>query len=110
MLDEDEIAFLEPLALRELAPRLCDVTDVLVAHDYRCARRRGVVELHVRAADAGDFHLHERRVSRNVRHREFADLGFAGSRPHRCQHPFHIVPQFRRGRQPRGAAQVLSPE
>src|SRR2546425_293365 len=59
VLDEDEVALLEALAADELAPRLGDDADVLVAHDDRRARRRGPVELDVGAADPGHLHLHE---------------------------------------------------
>jgi hypothetical protein len=34
VLDEDEVAFLETLAPGELAARLGDIADVLVAHDH----------------------------------------------------------------------------
>ena len=75
VLEEDEIAFLEALAARELGAALGDVADVLVAHDGGLVGRRLLVEAHVRAADAGDLHLEQRRVGRHVRHRILADLG-----------------------------------
>ena len=59
VLDEDEIAFLEALALGELAAGLGDIADVLVAHDGGLVVRRMLVELDVGAADAGDLHLHQ---------------------------------------------------
>jgi hypothetical protein len=37
------------------------------------------VELHIRAADARDFHFHERGVFSDVRHGKFADFGLAGT-------------------------------
>jgi hypothetical protein len=77
VLDEDQVAFLEALALGELAAGLGDIADVLVAHDGGLVARRVLVELDVGAADAADFHFHQRRIRRNVRHRIFADFGLA---------------------------------
>ena len=88
VLDEDEVAFLEALAVRELAAGLGDSADVLVAHDGGLVVRRVCVELDVGAADAGDLHLQQRAVGRHVRHRIFADLGLARSGSHRRQHFF----------------------
>ena len=59
MLDEDEIAFLEALALGEFAAGLGDSADVLVTHDGGFVVRRVLIELDVGAADAGDLHLHQ---------------------------------------------------
>src|SRR5476651_185252 len=94
VLDEDEVAFLESLAAREFAPRLGDVADVLVAHDHGLARRRCLVELHAGAAAAGDFHLHQRRVLGNVRHRKFLELGLARARANGRQYLFQLVVPF----------------
>src|SRR5439155_8621465 len=82
------VAFLEALAARELAPRLRDVADVLVAHDDRRLRGRGLVELHVGAADAADLDLEQRRVLRDVGHGVFADLRGRRSGPHSGQYFF----------------------
>ena len=94
VLDEDQIAFLEALALGELAAGLGDIADILVAHDDgRCAGRV-LVKLDVGAADAADLHFHQRRIRRNVRHRVFADFGLARPRPHGCQYllgHFHVL-------------------
>ena len=79
VLDEDEIAFLEALAAGELATGLGDVADVLVTHDDGRRSRRMGVELDVGAADARDFHLHQRRVVGDIRHGIFAEFGFAGA-------------------------------
>jgi hypothetical protein len=89
MLDEDEIAFPEALAARELAPGLGDVADVLVPHDHGGGGGRRLVQLHVRAADAADLHLQQRRILRDVGHRVLAELGLARRRPHRRQYFFH---------------------
>ena len=86
VLDEDEVAFLEALARGELAARLGDDADVLVAHDGGLVVRRVLVELDVGAADAADLHLHQRAVGRDVRHRVFADLGLARAGPDGRQH------------------------
>ena len=95
VLDEDQIAFLEALALGELAAGLGDVADVLVAHDGGLVVRRMLVELDVGAADAADLHLHQRRVGRDVRHRVFADFGLARSGPDGRQHFLcHCFPPF----------------
>ena len=92
VLDEHEVAFLEALALGELAAGLGDVADVLVAHDGGLVVRRVLVELDVGAADAGDLHLHQRGVRRHVRHRIFADLGLARAGSHGRQHFFcHVL-------------------
>src|SRR5262245_54109150 len=80
--DEDQVAFLEALAAHEFPTRLGNDADVLVPHDHRGLRRRAGVELHVGAADARDLHLHQRRVFRNLRHWELADLGLARRRAH----------------------------
>src|SRR5580704_4582948 len=52
VLDENQIAFLEALALGELAAGLGDVADILVAHDGGLVARRMLVELDVGAANA----------------------------------------------------------
>src|SRR3954452_12620351 len=57
VLDEDEVAFLESLSLDEFRPGLGDDADVLVAHDDGRRRRRRLIQLDVRAADAGGLHL-----------------------------------------------------
>ena len=88
VLDEHQVAFLETLAPRELAARLRDGADVLVAHDHRGVGRRMRIELDVGAADAADLHLHERAIGRDVRHGIFADLGLARTCSHRRQHFF----------------------
>src|SRR5688572_28780910 len=85
VLDEYQVAFLEALAPRELAPSLGDGPDILVAHDGRRGPRRVLVELDVGAADAGDLHLHERRVLRHVRHWKLADLHLAWADPDRSE-------------------------
>src|SRR5262245_25442579 len=46
------------------------------------------VEFDVRPADTGDFHLHQRGIVRNLRHREFADLRPARTCPHCRQYFF----------------------
>ena len=88
VLDEDEVALLEALAVGELAAGLGDKADVLVAHDGGLVVRRMRVELDVGAADAGDLHLQQRAVRRNVRHRVFADFGLARCDADRRQHFF----------------------
>ena len=88
VLDEDEVAFLDPLALDEAAARLDDGADILVPHDDRRVRRRLGVELHVGAADAGDLHLEQRALLRNLRHRIFAQLGLMRAGAHRRQYLF----------------------
>ena len=75
VLDEDQIAFLEALALGELAAGLGDVADILVAHDGGLVVRRVLVELDVGAADAADLHLHQR-----ARPPEHPASGIRGSR------------------------------
>ncbi len=90
VLDEHQIAFLEALAPGELAARLGDGADVLVAHDHRCIGRRRLVQLDVGPADPGDLHLHERAVLRDIRHGKFADFGPARSNSHRRLHFFHL--------------------
>src|SRR5258705_213402 len=77
VLDEYQIAFLKPLAPGELAPRLGDGADILVAHDHRALGRRRLVKLDIGSADSGDLHLHQGGVVRDIRHRVFADLGLA---------------------------------
>jgi hypothetical protein len=58
-----------------------------------------LVELHVGAADAGDLHLQQRAVDRDLGHREFADLGPARARANRGQHLFHgLHPRSRAAR------------
>src|SRR5882672_2862047 len=89
VLDEDQVAFLEAFPAGEFTPGLGDDADVLVAHDHRRRRGRRLVELDVGAADAGDLHLHERAVRRDLRHRKFADLGLAGPRAYRGEYFLH---------------------
>ena len=84
VLNKDEIALLKTLATRELAPRPFDDADVFVPHDDRGFRRRFLVKLHIRAADPGNFHLHQSAVFRNVRYRKHADLCLARSCPDGC--------------------------
>ena len=88
MLDKDQVAFLEALARGEFAAGLGDDADILMSHDGRRVARRMLVELDVGAADAADFHLHQRRVRRDIRHRILADFGLARPRAHRRQHCF----------------------
>src|SRR5262249_7541649 len=99
VLDEDEIAFLESLAAGEFAAGLGDSADIFVPHDHRGVRRRMLVELDVGAADAADFHFHQRGVLRNVRHGKFAQFGPAGADPHRryylLRHGRFLSPQGR---------------
>jgi hypothetical protein len=57
-----------------------------VAHDGGLVGRRLLVELDVGAANAGDFHLHQGCVGRNLRHRIFADFGLARAYPDGRQH------------------------
>ena len=85
VLHEDQVAFLEALAAGEFLAALGDVADVLVAHDAGGGHRGMCVELHIRAADARDFHLHEGGVVRDVGHGEFADFGLAGGRADGCE-------------------------
>src|SRR4051812_9999074 len=85
MFNEDKIARLETFATGELAPCLGDIADVLMSHDCGSVTRRSLIELYVRAADAGNFHLQERGVLRNIRHWELAKLGPAGSGSYRRQ-------------------------
>src|SRR5216117_624394 len=92
VLDEDEVAFLDAFAPGELAARLGDRADVLVAHDHGGIGRRRLVQLHVRPADSGDLHLHERAVLRDIRHGKFADLGSPRARSYSCQNFFHLRP------------------
>ena len=84
MFDEDEIAFLKTLAAGEFAAGFGDGADVFMAHDHRRSRWRMLVKLDVGAADAADFHFHQRGVLRDVRHRKFAQFGPARPGPHRC--------------------------
>src|SRR5205823_10004334 len=77
---------LSPLSLHDALP-ICELAappgdgaDVLVAHDHRGARRRGLVELDVGAADPGDLHPQEGAVLGDVRHGKLAHLGPAGTR------------------------------
>src|SRR5262249_56618411 len=89
VLHEHQVALLETLAPGELAPRLGDDADVLVAHDHRALGRRGLVELDISAADAGDLHLHQSGVVGHIRHRVFADLSLARAHPDHRQHAVH---------------------
>src|SRR4051812_5276049 len=89
VLDEDDIAFLESLALGELPAGLGNDANVLVAHDDGRRSRRRLVKLDVGAANTGHLHLHERAVRRNFRHRIFADLGLAGAGPYRSEYFLH---------------------
>src|SRR5664279_2554882 len=77
MLNKDQVALLEALSASEFLAGLGDVTDILVAHDCGRSIRWRLEQLHIRAADTGNFHLQQRRILRNVRHREFADLHLA---------------------------------
>jgi hypothetical protein len=86
---EHQVALLEALASGELAARLGDRADVLVAHDHRALGRRRLVQLDVGSADPGDLHLHQGRVFRDVRHRIFADLGLARAYSHGRKDFFH---------------------
>ena len=63
-------------------PGFGDGADILVAHDHGRVRRRVLVKLDVGAANAADFHFHQRGVLRNIRHGKFTQLGPAGSDPH----------------------------
>ena len=85
MFDEDEVAFLETLAAGEFAAGLGDDADILVAHDHRGIGRRMLVELDIGAADAADFHLHQRAVLRDVGHRIFPNLGLARTHANGCK-------------------------
>ena len=80
MLDKDEVAFPKALAAGELTARLRDDADVFMPHDDRRLCGRLLVELHIGAADPGNFHLHQGAVFRNIRHRKLADLCLARSR------------------------------
>ena len=95
VLDEDEVAFLETLAARELAARLGHETDVLVAHDGGLVVRRVLVELDVGAADAADLHLQQCGILRNIGHRVFANFGFARADPHGRKDFFHHCKNLR---------------
>src|SRR5262249_22303920 len=53
------------------------------------ARRRRLVKLDVGPANSRHFHLHQRGVVRNVRHREFAHLGLARACSHGRKDSFH---------------------
>src|SRR5258705_9466724 len=75
VLEEDEVAFLEPFQPLEVAADLRKGADVLVAHDERRAAQRQLVLADVGAADARDFHLEEGGVRGDVGEGEFAQLG-----------------------------------
>ena len=97
VLDENEVALLEALAVGELAAGLGDVSNILVAHDGGLVVRRVRVELDVGAADAGHLHLQQCAVGRHVRHRIFADLSLARPGSDRRQHFFshgHVLPRW----------------
>src|SRR6516162_924607 len=94
VLDENEIALLESLAAGEFAAGLGDGADIFVAHDHWSVRRRMFVGLDVGAADATDFHFHQRGILRNLRHRKFAQLGPALSDPYRRQYLLHDLDPF----------------
>jgi len=74
------VAFLDALALLELAARLGDDADVLVTHDH-VFDLLGVV-LDVAAADARDFDLDEGRFRVDVGHIEFTVNGFVRAHLH----------------------------
>ena len=61
---------MKPLRWVNSRPALAMIADVLVAHDGGLVVRRMRVELDVGAADAGDLHLHQRAVRRDIRHRD----------------------------------------
>ena len=88
VLDEHEIAFLDLLAFLELLAGLGNVADVLVPHDDRFGDRRLCVELDVGAADAGDLHLQQRRVGRDVRHRVLAKIRVVRAQANCCDNGF----------------------
>src|SRR5882762_5788159 len=80
VLDEHQVPFLEALAPGELATRLGDVANVLVTHNHGSVLRRWCcVQLNISPANAGDLHLHQGAVLQDLRHWEFADLGFTRS-------------------------------
>ncbi len=74
MFEKDAVAFLDALALDEFLAGLPDHADVFVTHDHVLDRL--FVILHVRAADAGDFHFQDGAVFRDIRHVEFAKFGY----------------------------------
>ena len=77
VLDKDQVALSKPLTPRELAARAFDPADVFMPHDDGGVGGRLLVELHIRAADTGNFHFQQCAVFRSVRHRKLADLGLA---------------------------------
>ena len=74
MLEEHEIAVLEPLVLSKEAPDPGKRPDILVPHDERRTAERQLVLADVGAADTRNFDLHQRRVGRDVRKVEFPQL------------------------------------
>ena len=89
VLNEHQVALLEALAPRELAPGLGDIADVLVPHDGGLVVRRMRVKFDIGAADASDLHLQQRAVGGNLRHRVLADFGLAGADSHGGKNFFH---------------------
>src|SRR6266566_10073064 len=80
VLHEHQVPFLEAFAPDELPAGLGDVANVLVTHNHGGVLRRWCcVQLNISPANAGDLHLHQGAVLQDLRHWEFADLGFAWS-------------------------------
>src|SRR5258705_7546068 len=75
VLEEDEVAVLEPFQPLEVAADLRKGADVLVAHDERRAAKRQLVLADVGAADTGNFYLEEGGVRGDVGEVDFAQLG-----------------------------------
>ena len=86
---------MKPLRWVNSRPALAMIADVLVAHDGGLVVRRMRVELDVGAADAGDFHLHQRAVRPE---RPASDIrGFRScsgrpGRPPALSQPLHVSP------------------
>ena len=74
MLQKNEIALPESLVSRELATDAVQVADVLVTHDQRAASQWQAILGDVGSAHAGNLHLHQCRVGRNVRKLQLAQL------------------------------------
>src|SRR5688572_2857423 len=97
MLEKHLVAFLESLVLRKQAAHLRKGADVLVTHDQRTAAQWQLVLADVGAADAGHLYFHERRVPRNVRQIEFAQLRRCWSNLQRGQQFLRHVETSRSG-------------
>ena len=74
VLDEYQVALLNTLTLLEQLAGLCDVPDVLVAHDDMLVLLGLLVHFHVRATNTRDHDFHQRGILGHVRHRVLPHL------------------------------------